>query len=94
MLLTPVLTFTLTGREITLLRQSVPDRLLVSATGRLSSWKLRVCRMTVRKVSLYLESMTVEQWLLVAVPILTGGFALAGSWFGSRLGRKTSISNG
>lgn len=32
--------------------------------------------------------MTFEQWLLVAVPILTGGFALAGSWYGSRLGRK------
>ena len=28
---------------------------------------------------LYLESMTFEQWLLVAVPFLTGGFALAGS---------------
>jgi hypothetical protein len=32
--------------------------------------------------------MTLDQVLLISVPILTGGFALAGSWFGSRLGRK------
>jgi len=40
------------------------------------------------RLSLYLESMTFEQWLLLAVPFLTGGFALAGSWYGSQLGRK------
>jgi hypothetical protein len=32
--------------------------------------------------------MTLNQVLLISVPIVTGGFALAGSWFGSRLGRK------
>jgi hypothetical protein len=37
---------------------------------------------------LYLWSMTSEQWLLIVVPVLTGGFALAGSWYGSLLGRN------
>ena len=32
--------------------------------------------------------MTIDQVLLVSVAIVTGVFALAGSWFGSRLGRK------
>lgn len=32
--------------------------------------------------------MTLDQVLLVSVPILTGVFALGGSWFGSWLGRK------
>ncbi|MFD5277527.1 hypothetical protein ACFWIX_08205 [Pseudarthrobacter sp. NPDC058362] len=32
--------------------------------------------------------MTLDQVLLIFVPILAGGFALAGSWFGSWLGRK------
>lgn len=32
--------------------------------------------------------MTLDQWLLITVPILAGVFAMVGSWFGSRLGRK------
>lgn len=32
--------------------------------------------------------MTLDQWLLITVPILAGTFALIGSWFGSRLGRR------
>lgn len=32
--------------------------------------------------------MTLDQWLLITVPIVAGTFALIGSWFGSRLGRR------
>jgi hypothetical protein len=33
--------------------------------------------------------MTLDQWLLISVPIVAGVFALIGSWLGSRLGRST-----
>ncbi|MBP2215962.1 hypothetical protein [Arthrobacter sp. CAN_C5] len=33
--------------------------------------------------------MNPDQWLLVLVPIVTGIFAVLGSWFGSRFGRTT-----
>jgi hypothetical protein len=36
--------------------------------------------------------MTIDQVLLLSVPIVAGGFALAGSWFGSRLGRKNEYA--
>ena len=39
------------------------------------------------KGGLYPRRMTLDQVLLVSVSILTGGFALAGGWIGSRLGR-------